>query len=61
MGTDAALYDKYIAQHGGAYPNLAQTVKRHRFREIKPYYIQKPECSAVSRDRLSPIYIPYIR
>jgi len=43
MGTDAALYDKYIAQHGGAYPNLAQTVKRHRFREIKPYYIQKPE------------------
>jgi hypothetical protein len=43
MGTDAKLYTEYIAQYQEEYPDVSVIVKKHRFREFKPFFISKPE------------------
>jgi hypothetical protein len=43
MGTDAKLYEKFLARYSTEHVNLRGTVKKHRFRALKPFYVQKPE------------------
>jgi hypothetical protein len=43
LGTDKKLYQQFLESNSQTHANLGNIVKKHRFRQMKPFYVQKPE------------------
>jgi hypothetical protein len=43
MGTDGKMYEMFLARFTPERPLIADVVKQWRFRDLKPFYVMKPE------------------